>query len=156
MALVDHFNSKSGEAWPSNATLAAELEMDRRTIQRAKVLLVARNHLTVVGSRRGGRKHTTHYRLHLNNEKAKTLNDKPKELKGRQPCHPFDNAHENAKDFPERAASSSHKGRRGRRPNPKSDSVVSTDFEKMDAKGWFEFMPVPAPRGCTPTRYSNR
>ena len=50
MALISYFNSESREAWPSNARLADELEVDRRTIQRAKLLLVARNHLTVVGS----------------------------------------------------------------------------------------------------------
>ena len=65
------------------------------------------------------------------------MNDKPKELKGRQGCHPFDKGRQ---IDPERAAFPSHKGRQRRRPNPLNEPLENssgTDFAEMDAKGWF-------------------
>lgn len=114
LALLKFFNHKSGEAWPSNATLAVELGVDRRTIQRALALLVERRHLTVIGSRRGGRRHSNHYQLRLDNKQAETLNDNQKGPKGRHGRHPLEKGRQMKT---ERAANEDQKGRHDCRPN---------------------------------------
>jgi biotin operon repressor len=63
-----YLNSTSGDAWPSQARLAADLGLGRRTIQYALDALVAAGYLAVEVSK--GRGHTNHYRPIFETEKA--------------------------------------------------------------------------------------
>ncbi len=155
MALVDYFNSKTGG-------VAVQHHVSQRIGSRSAHDTAGRN--AAGREKPSDRRWITAWRPRTQhalptasyNEKAKTLNDKPKELKGRQGCHPFDKGRQTLR--PERAAFPSHKGRQRRRPIPKSESLENssrTDFAKMDAKGWFASDANPKSES-TPTIRSNR
>ena len=65
IALTQFFNSQTRQAWPSAATLAEQLGTNVRTVQRSKALLIERGHLTVIGDRRGGSRHTSRVQMQL-------------------------------------------------------------------------------------------
>jgi DNA-binding GntR family transcriptional regulator len=61
--LVGHLNRHSGEAWPSHATLAAELRATKRGVQKGIDQLVDAGHLAVHSG--CGRMVTNRYRMIL-------------------------------------------------------------------------------------------
>jgi hypothetical protein len=64
-ALSRHFNRKSGDAWPSQATLAAAIRTTDRTVRRLTDELVEGGHLAVVSGR--GRYQSNHFRMVIKN-----------------------------------------------------------------------------------------
>ena len=85
IALTRFFNRQTHQAWPSNETLADELDITPRAVRSIIGAMLKRGHVTVIGSRRGGRNHTNRLQLRLDPEKVKDMNDKGKTPKGGTP-----------------------------------------------------------------------
>ncbi len=71
--IAGYFNRETGEAWPSQATLAARLEMTDRAIRGLLKELVDRGHLECASGR--GRGNTNAYSMTENRNKASGFND---------------------------------------------------------------------------------
>ena len=147
VALTQYFNSQTRQAWPSASTLADRLGTNVRTVQRSKALLIERGHLVVIGDRRGGLHHSGRVQMKLKAAGANSVNDKEETSKLR---HGDRSSDETTAAMTETTAADDTKLRRGCRTNSLNeplDKSSSTNFEKMDAKGWFVSLPRPAQRG---------
>jgi hypothetical protein len=156
IALTQFFNNQTRQAWPAAGTLADRLGTNVRTVQRSKALLIERGHLTVIGDRRGGSRHTSRVQMRLKLKGGKTINNKEETAELRQGDRSSD---ETTAATPPNYGSHAAELRSGCRTNSLSEPLEehsSTNFEKMDAQGWFASLPRPSAARLSASSFSKR